>query len=114
MSDTRREAEWTILTLESFGSALRQSSKPLLVDFWAEWCAPCVTYEPIVDEVVAEFKGQLVAGRVDVGSEPELAEQCGISSVPALALYRDGVVVRRIFGARNSRFLREELRSLLE
>jgi thioredoxin len=101
------------LTGESFDDVVGTSTEPYLVDFWAEWCTPCVAYEPIVEEVAAEHAGRLRVGRVDIASDPQLAERCGIRTVPALVLFQGGEIEKRIFGARAKRYLSDELDRLL-
>ena len=101
------------LTGATFNETVLRSDVPYLVDFWAEWCSPCVAYEPIVAEVAAEHAGQLRVGRVDIVDDIELAERCGVGTVPALVIFRDGEVVKRIFGARGKRQLHDELIGIL-
>jgi thioredoxin 1 len=101
------------VTSASFDEMVTASPEPYLVDFWAEWCAPCVAYEPIVAEVATENAGRLRVGRVDIANDPELAERCGIRTVPALVLFQDGEITKRIFGARPKRYLVDELARLL-
>jgi thioredoxin 1 len=101
------------VTGASFDAVVAASPMPYLIDFWAEWCAPCVAYEPIVAEVAGENAGRLRVGRVDIASDPELAERCGIRTVPALVLFQDGEITKRIFGARPKRYLVDELARLL-
>jgi thioredoxin 1 len=107
-------AEMTTLTGATFDEEVLGSEVPYLVDFWAEWCSPCVAYEPIVTEVAAEHAAQLRVGRVDIVEDIKLAERCGVRSVPALVLFRDGEIVKRIFGARGKRQLRDELTRILQ
>jgi len=98
---------------DRFDEVVGASPAPYLVDFWATWCAPCEAYGPIVDEVVAERGPGLRAGQLDIAAYPGIAERCGIRTVPAVVLFREGRIVRRIFGARTKRYLSEELDRLL-
>ena len=87
------------LTKDNFTEKVLESSRPALVDFWADWCAPCRTVAPVVDRVAERFEGQLMVGKVNVDDEPELARSYGIRSIPALLVFRDGKVVDQIAGA---------------
>jgi thioredoxin 1 len=101
------------LTTEDFEEAIRSSPSPMLVDFWAEWCGPCAAYEPIVAEVASEGAGRYRVGRVDIAADPELAERCGVRTIPALVLFQDGEITKRIFGARGKRVLLAEIDRML-
>ncbi len=87
------------LTKNNFSEKVLESSRPVLVDFWADWCAPCRAVAPVVDRVADQFEDQLTVGKVNVDEEPELAQSYGIRSIPALLVFRDGQVVDQIAGA---------------
>ena len=87
------------LTKDNFTEKVLESSRPALVDFWADWCAPCRAVAPVVERVAEQFEGQLVVGKINVDEEPELARYYGIRSIPTIFLFRDGEVVDRIRGA---------------
>jgi thioredoxin 1 len=97
----------------SFEAAVLMAKVPFVVEFWAEWCAPCVAYGPVVERVINGFGDKVCLGRVNTANETALAEKYNIMSVPALLLFKNGEVVKRIFGARNERFLREVISRLL-
>ena len=78
---------------------IRKSEKPVLLDFYAEWCGPCSMVSPIVDEI-AEENPQYVVGKINVDEEMELSQQFGVSSIPTLAVIKNGQVVSRSAGAR--------------
>lgn len=78
---------------------IKNSDKTVLLDFYADWCGPCRMVSPLVDEI-AEENPQYLIGKINVDSEPELAESFGVSSIPTLVVMRSGKIVNRIVGAR--------------
>ena len=88
------------VTTDSFQSDVLSSAKPVLVDFWAEWCGPCRMISPILDEISNEHGDKLTIVKVNVDEEPQLAQQYGITSIPALHVFKDGQVVKQIIGAK--------------
>ena len=88
------------VTTASFQADVLSSGKPVLVDFWAEWCGPCRMVSPILDEIAAEHGEKLTIVKVNVDEEPQLAQQYGITSIPALQVFQGGEVVKSIVGAK--------------
>ena len=88
------------VTTASFQADVLSSGKPVLVDFWAEWCGPCRMVSPILDEISAEHGEKLTIVKVNVDEEPQLAQQYGIVSIPALQVFQNGEVVKSIVGAK--------------
>ena len=87
------------ITKENFAQEVLQSEKPVLLDFWASWCGPCRMLSPIVDEV-AEERGDVKVGKVNVDEQPELAGEFGVRSIPTLLVFEQGKLVRQAVGAR--------------
>ncbi len=83
----------------SFEQAIA-GDKPVLVDFFATWCAPCRMIAPSVEKLAAEFEGSAVVGKVDVDAQPELAQRFGVMSIPTLIVLKGGKVVEQAVGAR--------------
>lgn len=84
----------------NFESEVLNSDLPVLVDFWAVWCGPCRAIAPIIDELAGDYDGRMKVGKVDTDKNQRIAMQLGISSIPAVFLFKGGKVVERIIGAR--------------
>lgn len=86
------------LNKENFSETVG-STKPVLVDYWAEWCGPCKMVAPILEEVAVDLSDKLTVGKVDVDENQELAAQLNIMSIPTLVLFKDGEVIDQAVGA---------------
>ena len=96
------------VTGETFDEKVLRSDKPVLVDFWADWCPPCHRLAPVLEQLAAEKADELVVAKLNIDYDPELAERYGVESIPTLNLYRDGQVVHQFVGAAPKRVLDAE------
>lgn len=96
------------LTDQTFNEAI-QSQKPLLVDFWAEWCPPCKAMAPVLEEIAHDLVQVIDVAKLDADAYPTVCQQANVRSLPTLVLYKDGEEVTRIIGAVGLERLRETL-----
>ena len=86
----------TNLSAETFENEINSADKPVLVDFWAEWCGPCKMIAPILEEIADEKEGIIKIAKVDVDSSPELAQKFEIMSIPTLIVFNNGEPAKRL------------------
>jgi thioredoxin 1 len=86
-------------TSSNFTEVVLQSDKPVLVDFWAEWCGPCRMIGPMVDELSNEYAGKAVIGKLNVDENPDISMNYGVRSIPTLLIFKNGQLVDKIVGA---------------
>ncbi len=89
------------------------SGKPVVIDFWAEWCGPCRMVGPIVEELAKEFDGQVVIGKMDVDENVETPNEYGIRNIPTILFFKDGQVVDKQIGATQKAVLAAKIQALL-
>ena len=93
----------------TFDEEINGASTPILVDFWAEWCGPCKTIAPILDEIASEQDGKLTVAKINVDDAPNIARRFGVMSIPTLILFKDGEPAKRVVGAKPKAALLNEL-----
>ena len=103
-----------VATTANFQSEVLSSSLPVLVDFWAAWCAPCRMIAPVVSEVANEYAGKLKVARLNVDENQEISARYGVMSIPTLALFNGGVVVDQVVGAVPKRAITTKVDALLQ
>jgi thioredoxin 1 len=93
-------AKDTVTVLDTtFKTEVLESAEPVLVDFWATWCAPCKAIAPSLEALAVEYKGKVKIAKVDIDENQQVAQQFGIRSIPTLLLFKGGKVVDQIVGA---------------
>ena len=93
------------LTEASFDEEVLKSDIPVLIDFWAEWCAPCKMLGPTIEEVAVAYKGRAKVAKINVDQNPGLAQRYGIRSIPAIILISNGEVVDQLIGVQSKETL---------
>jgi thioredoxin 1 len=90
-----------VFTDSNFNEEVVSSELPSLVDFWAEWCAPCKSIAPAVEELAKEYQSKVKIGKLNVDENPKTATQYGIRGIPTLLLFKEGKVVKQVVGVKS-------------
>ena len=101
------------ITDSNFEEVVLKSSKPVMVDFWAEWCGPCRMLGPIIEELSKEYDGKAVVGKVDVDSNQEFAAKFGVRNIPTVLTFNNGELVNRQVGVSSKNVYAENLDGLI-
>jgi len=102
-----------VITDSNFDELL-QSNKPLVVDFWAEWCGPCKMIGPLVEELAHEYEGRVTIGKMDVDDNNEITSRYGIRNIPTLLFFKNGQLVDKQIGAAQKSALAQKVDALLQ
>lgn len=101
------------VTDSNFEEIVLQSDKPVLVDFWAEWCGPCRMIGPIVEELSGDYEGKAIIAKVNVDENPEITSKYGIRNIPTILFFKGGEVADKTVGALPKPKLAEKLDALI-
>lgn len=97
------------VTADNFQAEVLESEKPVIVDFWAEWCGPCRTIAPVIDQIAKERDGAVQVAKLDVDSHPSIAQRYGVQGIPFIGLFEHGKLTRHAVGAMPKARLEQEL-----
>ena len=103
----------TELTNETFDEEVGASEVPLIVDFWAEWCGPCRMVTPVLEQIAVENEGKVRIVKLNVDDAPAIAQRYSIMSIPTIMVFKDGVMKKRIVGAKGKGQLLEDFAEFL-
>ncbi len=106
-------ASITTLSSATFDETVGGAAKPVLVDFWAEWCGPCKMIAPVLDELAGEHGDSITFAKLNVDEAPDIARQHGVMSIPTLIVFKEGEAAKRIVGAKSKAALVEDLAEFL-
>ena len=102
------------LSTENFDAEVLKSEKPVLVDFWAEWCGPCKMLAPVLDDLATEFDGKVKIGKVNIDNHQQLSVQYGVSSIPTLLIFKGGQVQNQTVGLKSKTELSASLQAAID
>ena len=100
-------------TDSDFKIQVLESKEPVIVDFWAPWCAPCRIVSPIIDELATEYAGKVKVGKMNVDENPQTAGQYGVMSIPSIVFFKNGQPVKTMIGAQSKENYKQEIEQVL-
>ena len=106
--------EYITLTEENFQSQVLESTEPVLVDVWADWCGPCHTIAPLIEQVAIDFEGRAKVGKLDIDENASIGTQYGIRGIPTLLFFKDGQVADQVVGVVSKQVITEKLGALVD
>ena len=98
-----------VVTDETFDSAVLKSTKPVVVDYWAEWCGPCKMVSPVLEEIAAEHADKIDVVKLNIDENPTVSQRYQIMAIPTMSVFQNGEVVKQIVGAKPKAALLREL-----
>ena len=101
------------VTTDDFKAEVLNSDTPVLVDFWAAWCGPCLAMAPVLESFAEDHEGAITVAKINVDENPEIAQLYRITSIPALKVFQGGTVVKELVGTRPKAMLAHELKDVL-
>ena len=101
------------VTDQNFETTVAAAQQPVLVDFWATWCAPCKMLKPVIDELAAEYEGRVIVAELDVDANPVISSKFTVLSIPTVILFRGGKPTERIVGYKPKAALRQRIDAVL-
>ena len=101
------------VTDATFATDVLQSDKPVLVDFWAEWCGPCKMVAPVLEEIAGEHAGKITVAKLNIDENPNVARDYQIMSIPTMAVFEKGKIVKSIVGAKPKAAILKDLEAYL-
>lgn len=101
------------ITDQNFEQKVLKNEKPVLIDFWAPWCGPCMMMSPIVDELAQVFKDKIEFGKINVDENTRTATEYNIMSIPAIKIFKEGKILKEFQGLQNKEALKEELNKIV-
>lgn len=100
-------------TDENFDADVLKSDKPVLVDFWAEWCGPCKALSPVIDELAAQYKDKVKVGKVNTDDNREISVRFSISAIPTVILFHQGEIVEKFVGLRGKQDFESAIKKIV-
>ena len=102
-----------IVNDSNFEEIVLKSKQPVMIDFWAEWCAPCRAIAPYIDQIATEYEDKAIVGKVNIEQSPDIANKYGIRNIPTILFFKDGELVNKQVGMASKVALTNMLNALL-